>query len=76
MVIGQSPSNPFAAVAKRKMKKVDLPLAREEVIVMWNPVIPGYSSPVAESDASMAAISRSKARARHQARMLLLRNIP
>jgi hypothetical protein len=66
------PSNPFGAVAKRKTKKVELPLAREEPRVMWNPVIPGYSSPGADSGASMAANSRSKARAQHQTRMLLL----
>jgi hypothetical protein len=69
----KTPSNLFAAVAKRKMMKtVDLPLAREEPRVMRNPLIPGYSSSVAESSASMAANSRSKARAQPQAHMLLL----
>jgi hypothetical protein len=70
----KTPSNPFAAVPKRKMKKADLLLAREQPRVMWNPVIQGYSSPVAESGTSMAANSRSKARAQHQARRLFIAN--
>ncbi len=68
----KTPSNPFAAVAKRKQKEVDVPLAREEPKVVWNPVIPAYSAPVADCGASMAANSRSMARAQHQASMLLL----
>ncbi len=72
----KTPSNPFAAVAKRKKKKIDLPLAKEETKIMWNPVIPGYSATVADSDASMAANSRSMARVQHQARKLLLLNLP
>jgi hypothetical protein len=68
----KTPSNPFAAVAKSKQKKVDLPLAREEPKVVWNAVIPGYSAPVADSGASMAANSRSMARAQQQASTLLL----
>jgi hypothetical protein len=72
----KAPSIPFAAVAKRKKKKIDQPLAKEVPKVIWNPVIPGYSAPVADSSAGMAANSRSKARAQHQARMLLLFNLP
>jgi hypothetical protein len=68
----KTPSNPFAAVDKRKKKKINLQLAKEEPKVMWNPEIPGCSALVADSSASMAANSRSMARAQHQARMLLL----
>ncbi len=39
--------NQFAAVAKRKKKKkIDQPLAKENPTVMWNPVIPGYYVPL------------------------------
>jgi hypothetical protein len=68
----KTPLNLFAAVAKRKKKKINLPLAKEEPKVMWNPVIPGYSAPVADSCASMAANSHSMARAQHQANMLFI----
>ncbi len=49
-------ANPFAAVAKRKKKeKIDQPLAKDDPKVIWNPVIPEYSLPLADSCAGIAA---------------------
>jgi hypothetical protein len=68
-------SNPFAAVAKRKEEEITHQQSAKDdatITVMWNPVIPESSVPLADSSASMAAKGSSMGRALHQAQMLLL----
>ncbi len=66
-------STPFDAVNKRKIKQNEEEQQepeKDDAKVKWNPVIPKYSAPLAQSGADMAAQSGKIGRSAHQACML------
>jgi hypothetical protein len=63
-------STPFDAVNKRKKKQYEEQQEKDDGKVKWNPEIPKYSAPLAQSGAGMAAQSGKKGRSAQQACML------